>query len=132
MANGKSGRPPKFESPKILGEQIEEYFSLCTNEKKIPTITGLAFFLGTTRKTLLDYECCDSSNMLKGFDDNVKADYIHIIKNTKVRIEAGYEQLLFDKNTVVGAIFTLKNNFGWVDKQNIEQTNRTIEVDLVD
>lgn len=132
MANGKSGRPPKFESPKILGEQIEEYFSLCTNEKKIPTITGLAFFLGTTRKTLLDYECCDSSNMLKGFDDNVKADYIHIIKNAKVRIEAGYEQLLFDKNTVVGAIFTLKNNFGWVDKQNIEQTNRTIEVDLVD
>lgn len=132
MANGKSGRPPKFESPKILGEQIEEYFSLCTNEKKIATITGLACFLGTTRKTLLDYECCDSSNMLKGFDDNVKADYIRIIKNAKARIEAGYEQLLFDKNTVVGAIFTLKNNFGWVDKQNIEQTNRTIEVTLIE
>lgn len=131
MANGKSGRPPKFESPKILGEQIEEYFSLCTNKKKIPTITGLAFFLGTTRKTLLDYECCDSSNMLKGFDDNVKADYIHIIKNAKARIEAGYEQLLFDKNTVVGAIFTLKNNFGWVDKQKVERVN-SIEVVLED
>lgn len=132
MANGKSGRPPKFESPNILGEQIEEYFSLCTNEKKIPTITGLAYFLGTTRKTLLDYENCDSSNMLKGFNENIKSDYIHIIKNAKARIESGYEQLLFDKNTVVGAIFTLKNNFGWVDKQNIEQTNRTIEVNLVD
>lgn len=131
MANGKSGRPPKFESPKILGAQIEEYFSLCTNEKKIPTITGLAFFLGTTRKTLLDYECCDSSNMLKGFDDNVKADYIRIIKNAKARIEAGYEQLLFDKNTVVGAIFTLKNNFGWVDKQKVERVN-SIEVVLED
>lgn len=132
MADSKSGRPPKFESPKILEKQIEEYFLLCTNEKKIPTITGLACFLETTRKTLLDYEKCDSSNMLKGFDDNIKADYIHIIKNAKAKIESGYEQLLFDKNTVVGAIFTLKNNFGWLDKQNIEQTNRTIEVVLED
>lgn len=131
MANGKSGRPPKFESPKILGEQIEEYFSLCTNEKKIATITGLACFLGTTRKTLLDYEHCDSSNMLKSIDDNIRADYIRIIKNAKARIEAGYEQLLFDKNTVVGAIFTLKNNFGWVDKQKIERVN-SIEVVLED
>lgn len=132
MVGNKGGRPTKFKSPENLKNKIEEYFSLCDNNKKIPTITGLAYFLGTTRKTLLEYENSDKNGFLKSLDDDVKLEYISIITKAKARIEAEYEQLLFKGNTVVGAIFTLKNNFGWIDKQDIEQTNKTIDVILIE
>lgn len=132
MSNKKSGRPPKFESPEILENKIEEFFKMCADEKRIPTFTGLAYFLGTTRKTLREYENSDKSGFLKSIDDDTKVKYKHILRKAKARIEAEYEQLLFKGNSVIGAIFTLKNNFGWVDKQEVEQTNKTIEVNLVE
>lgn len=115
-----------------MSERIEEYFSLCEKDKIIPTITGLAYTLNTTRKTLLEYENSNENSRLKGVEDSVKAEYINTIKRAKQRIEMEYEQALFNKNSVVGAIFTLKNNYGWVDKQEIQQTNRIIEVTLED
>lgn len=57
---------------------------------------------------------------------------INSIKRAKQRVESEYEQALFNKNSAVGAIFTLKNNYKWVDKQEVEQTNKTIEVTLED
>ncbi|MDU7363901.1 terminase small subunit [Clostridium sp.] len=128
----KIGRPLKFKTPEELSERIEEYFSLCEKDKIIPTITGLAYTLNTTRKTLLEYENSNENSRLKGVEDSVKAEYINTIKRAKQRIEMEYEQALFNKNSVVGAIFTLKNNYGWVDKQEIQQTNRIIEVTLED
>ena len=70
--------------------------------------------------------------MLKRVDDSAKDRYINTIKRAKARIEMEYEQALFKKNSVVGAIFTLKNNYKWIDKQEVEQTNKTIEVTLMD
>lgn len=128
MANKKSGRPLKFNSPEILENKIKEFFKMCADEKRVPTITGLAYFLDTTRKTLLEYE----NEILKSVSDDMKEEYSDIIKSAKARIELEYEQLLFKGNSVIGAIFTLKNNFGWVDRQEIQQTNKTIEVTLVE
>ena len=62
----------------------------------------------------------------------MKVKYIDTIKRAKARIESGYEQALFNKNSAVGAIFTLKNNYKWVDKQEIVQENRDIKVELTD
>lgn len=131
MIGNKGGRPKKFESPEHLKLQIDEYFSMCDSEKRIPTITGLAYFLDTTRKTLLEYEQGNKNSFLKSISGDIKDEYSQIISMAKARIESEYEQLLFNKNTVVGAIFTLKNNFGWVDKQKIERIN-SIEVILED
>ncbi|MDU4890976.1 MAG: terminase small subunit [Clostridium sp.] len=132
MSKNKVGQPLKFESPEELQERIEEYFIWAKKNKRHITITDLAYYLGTNRTTLLNYENSMENDWLKSVDDDVKVRYVNTIKRAKARIEAEYEQGLFNKNSVVGTIFTLKNNYNWVDKQEIEQTNKTIEVSLED
>jgi hypothetical protein len=132
------GRPLKFKSVEELQEKVDAYFAECDphvidttewvearNEegqlkkdehglnylveithmvktKQIPyTITGLALALDTSRETLLDYE------ERKEFSDTIKW--------AKVKIENYVESKLFENN-VAGAIFNLKNNYGWKDK----------------
>lgn len=84
-----------------------------------PSILGLAKFIGTTRKTLLDYEN--------------KEEFSYTIKSAKERIEQYLEEQLYRKEQVVGIIFNLKNNFGWKDKREIEHeghVNITLEGDV--
>lgn len=128
----KGGRPFKFTDPDKLESQIEDFFVWCKDNNRIPTITGLAVHLDTDRHVLLDYENCleDPSYDKLGYD--VKVRLSTSIKRAKQRVESEYEQALFNRNSAVGAIFTLKNNYKWVDKQEVEQTNKTIEVTLED
>lgn len=130
--NKRMGRPFKFTNPDELDMQIEEFFIDCKENKKIPTVTGLAVYLDTDRLTLLNYENCLDNPAYEELDYDVKVHLINSIKRAKQRVESEYEQALFNKNSAVGAIFTLKNNYKWVDKQEIEQTNKTIEVSLED
>lgn len=131
MAKKKGGRPLKFKTPEELEKRIEEYFKYAKDNMEVPTVSGLAWFLGTNRQCLLRYQEEDN-DLLKSVPDDVKGMFRDTVKQAKARIEAGYEQALFSKNSAVGAIFTLKNNYGWVDKQELEQTNKTIEVTLED
>lgn len=131
MAKKKGGRPLKFKTPEELEKRIEEYFKYAKDNMEVPTVSGLAWFLGTNRQCLLRYQEEDN-DLLKSVPDDVKCMFRDTVKQAKARIEAGYEQALFSKNSAVGAIFTLKNNYGWVDKQEVEQTNKTIEVTLED
>lgn len=126
------GRPFKFTDPKELDIKINNYFVWCKDNNKIPTVTGLAVYLDTDRLTLLNYENCLDNEAYEELDYEVKVNLINSIKRAKQRVESEYEQALFNKNSAVGAIFTLKNNYKWVDKQEIEQTNKTIEVSLED
>lgn len=130
--NKRMGRPFKFTNPDELDMQIEEFFNDCKENKRIPTVTGLAVYLDTDRLTLLNYENCLDNPAYEELDYDVKVHLINSIKRAKQRVESEYEQALFNKNSAVGAIFTLKNNYKWVDKQEIEQTNKTIEVTLED
>lgn len=130
--SNKIGRPLKFKSPEELQKKIDEYYQWAKDNKKHITISGLAWYLGTTRKTLLEYENCDSNDSLKGIEDSVKVEFINAIKRAKARIEMEYEEGLYHKESVVGTIFTLKNNYGYVDKQEIVQENREIKVELTD
>lgn len=131
MAKKKGGRPLKFKTPEELEKRIEEYFKYAKDNMEVPTVSGLAWYLGTNRQCLLRYQEEDN-DLLKSVPDDVKGMFRDTVKQAKARIEAGYEQALFSKNSAVGAIFTLKNNYGWVDKQEVEQTNKTIEVTLED
>ena len=72
------------------------------------TITGLALALGTTRRTLLDYE--ESGE-----------EFSHTIKEAKTKIEHFTEQFLFGPSPT-GTIFNLKNNYGWKDKTETDIT----------
>ncbi|MGN0026957.1 MAG: terminase small subunit [Clostridium sp.] len=131
MAKKKGGRPLKFKTPEELEKRIEEYFKYAKDNMEVPTVSGLAWYLGTNRQCLLRYQEEDN-DLLRSVPDDVKCMFRDTVKQAKARIEAGYEQALFSKNSAVGAIFTLKNNYGWVDKQEVEQTNKTIEVTLED
>ena len=115
----KAGRPLKFKSVKELEEKIDSYFA---DEKNKPwTITDLAFWLDCDRRTLTNYENRDK--------------FFPTIKRAKTKIEADIE-----KNALQGiynptfAIFNMKNNFGWQDKQEVKAEVKTpkIEMEITD
>lgn len=112
-----SGRPLLFESPEEMQKVIDEYFRtdafIEQGENIIfaPTISGLAFALGMSRQTLLNYQNKDL--------------FFGTVKRAKDRVAIALEQKLYG-NTVTGVIFNLKNNFGWTDKT--ESTNTNVEV----
>lgn len=126
------GRPAKYNNAEEMQVIIDEYFKECEESGEVASVTGLAFVLDIDRYTLLRYENNKESDWLKNFDDSVRAEFSATIKRAKRYIESRYEQTLYSPGKTVGAIFTLKNNYNWVDKQEIEQTNKTITVELED
>jgi hypothetical protein len=148
------GRPKKFESVDELEEKIEAYFASCfiasTEEYKAwiepdegeeegsrgrfeygrrplkdaagnqvyeliqqPTITGLAVALDTTRDLLLDYE-----------NKPENAAFSDTIKRAKALIHKYAEDYLHDGKNQTGAIFSLKNNFGWNDRTELDLSTK--------
>lgn len=131
------GRPLKFKTVRELQKKIEEYFLTCWTKKldqfgnpikdketgeqimfqfKPYTITGLAVSLDTTRDTLLDYEDRDK------FSDT--------IKRAKEQCHQYAEEQLYIGKNPTGAIFNLKNNYGWKDKREIEIKDEPDEKEL--
>ncbi len=127
----------KFKTVREIKKKIEEYFLSCWTKKlnmfgnpikdketgkqvmvqfKPYTITGLAVYLDTTRDTLLDYEDRDK------FSDT--------IKKAKEKCHQYAEEQLFMGRNATGAIFNLKNNYGWSDKRVIELKDEPTEEDL--
>jgi hypothetical protein len=123
-------RPLKFKSVEELQEKIDEYFESCFEEqwyenkdgKWVPvldrhcqvvkeqvkpfTITGLALALETTRQGLLNYE--------------EREEFYDTIRAAKTKIESYVEESLWKPKVATGVIFNLKNNFGWVDKSEVD------------
>jgi len=124
------GRPPYYKTADELQDKINEYFNgglkkrtffVGKGENKeaievpIPTISGLAYFLGfESRKSFYDYES--------------REGFLYTIKRARLFIEQEYEEQLQVGNTT-GAIFALKN-MGWIDKTEIESTNTNINQDV--
>lgn len=128
-----TGRPPKYTNPEDMQKIIVEYFEECKAEGKYPTVSMMAFRLGMSRQDLLNYENCFELDRLKQCDESVRQGFVDTIKAAKQYIEGCYEDKLINSpNSPIGTIFTLKNNYNWKDKQEIEQTNKTISVELED
>jgi hypothetical protein len=107
------GRPQKFDDPIAFREQLEEYFEKCQTTDLLPTITGLAVHLGTDRKTLYNYKSKDTFSPL--------------IKEALTRCENTIEQLaLQGKLNPAMSIFSLKNNYGWVDKTEVDNKHEVV------
>lgn len=111
------GRPLKFKSPKEIEDKANEYFKECDEKGKPYTITGLAIALDTDRITLIRYED--------------KEEFSNTIKKIKQRVENYAEEKLFNGGNTAGVIFNLKNNYGWVDKQEVD-SNVTLKEIVVE
>lgn len=131
-------RPLKFQSVEELQDKVEAYFASCNDyvrgakgnrikdavsgeylmyQVKVPTITGLAVFLDTSRETLLDYE--NELHKNKDMPEEIQHGFSGTIKKAKLRIYDATEQQLY-RGKPTGAIFSLKNNYGWEDKTKVE------------
>lgn len=120
------GRPPKYKNKEELQEAIDKYFKSCyapLEEGQDPdsyrealrplTIGGLAVSIGMCRDSLLRY----------GKND----EFYDTIKKAKDIVHAWAEERLFAGGQVAGCIFNLKNNYGWVDKTEVDK-NTTLKV----
>ena len=104
-----NGRPLKFESAKEIQLLADEYFKKCDIEEEPYTITGLALALDTDRQTLVNYE--------------KREEFFDTIKRIKLKVENYAEKLLLSgKGNATGVIFSMKNNYGWKDKTEVENT----------
>ena len=124
-----NGRPAIFETPEDLQGKIDTYIIDCPDtqtcytsdgaefEKKIPTISGMAYYLGfQDRQSMYDYEKKDDR-------------FSCIVKRARLYMEKHYEQLTQGKSPT-GAIFALKN-MGWKDKSEIEhEVKKTPDVNI--
>lgn len=111
---GLDGRKPRMEYQTVIENgrvQYDEHIKMVKKKAVVPTVSGLAYHLETTRRTLLDYEATD--------------EYFHTIKRAKQFIEAANEAILVNGGVVpAGVIFNLKNNWGWVDKSEVSVTDK--------
>jgi hypothetical protein len=109
----KGGRPPFYKTATELEEKINEYFDWLVDKETglsdIPTITGLALYLGFN----------DTDSL---FDQQKRSqEFSGVVKRAKKIVEAYHEKRL-SGTTPTGSIFWLKN-FGWKDQVNIDHTN---------
>jgi hypothetical protein len=130
------GRPMKFDNAEDLAAAINEYFDYCDNRiKEIHTkdgetvaivhpapytMSGLANRLGMDRDTLINY--------------SHKENFSALVKAARNRVHEDVERRLMETTNQSGAIFNLKNNFGWRDKteQDITSDGKAIAPILVE
>jgi hypothetical protein len=128
-----AGQPMKYQTVEALEAAINEYFDYCDNRiqqvysakqdavieivNPAPyTMSGLALSMGIDRGTLLNYSKNDK--------------FFSTIKAARERVHADVEQRLLGTSNQTGAIFSLKNNFGWHDKteQDITSGGQPIQI----
>ena len=117
------GRPNKFQDIDAFTEEIERYFKKCDQEERPYTVTGLAAALDTDRSVIIDVE-----NGKNGYNQQ----FSHAIKSAKRKILSQQEErLVSGKCNPAGLIFSMKNNYGWRDKVDLDVDQRnsgTIEI----
>lgn len=114
------GRPRKLQDIADFEAEIEAYFAGRDAAGKPYTMHGLARHLDCSRNTLLRYE-----------EYNDAAPFCRAIKRARERVAEWTEDRLHTKGYhPAGAIFSLKNNFGWQDVQHVETESRSIVIGL--
>jgi hypothetical protein len=109
----KGGRPLKYKTVNELQVLIDAYFARQKDEGRPLTVTGLAMALDMDRSQLIEY--------------GDRSEFSNAIKEAKRIVQEFSEETLYTARNPVGAIFNLKNNWGWKDKQEIQQ-NITVDV----
>jgi hypothetical protein len=105
---------PMYQSAEAMEFAIDAYFIRIEEEKRPPTLAGLALALGFK-----------STKSLKAYEDKGD-DYAHVVEVARTRVEEWKNELLLKGGTQTsGVIFDLKNNHGWAEKTQSTQTMET-------
>lgn len=97
-----AGRPVLYSTAEEMQTIIDAYFADCEAREKPYTISGLAYVLDMSTESLRRY--------------GEKDEFCATVKRAKLKVERYLEERL-DAAACTGAIFNLKNNFGWKDQQ---------------
>lgn len=103
-----------------LKERIDNYFNKCKELDEPLTLTGLCLELGVSRQTLCNYE--NRVTTFVGMSDEEIEEFLYTIKRAKLKIENYAEKQLFSGKNPAGIIFNLKNNYGWKDVQEVNNS----------
>lgn len=124
------GRPLKYKTVEELQSAVDAYFNECDphlakrmvevgtkndgepmfglrdvmTDQRPYTMSGLAHALKISRQTLLDY--------------GEREEFLDTLGDAKERVHRFTEEQLFSKSAT-GAVFSLKNNWGWKDRQEL-------------
>jgi hypothetical protein len=142
VEKNKGGRPLKFKTVDELNQAVSAYFDMCDphteqrvveagvnergetifnkravlTEQQPYTVSGLARALGISRQTLLDYGKRD--------------EFLDTLEAARDRCHEFAEKQLYGKASS-GAAFSLKNNWGWRDRQEIDHTTKNQPIPLL-
>lgn len=106
---GVGGRPPAFNNVDELNKDVSDFLNLCQKTTTIPTIMGLATWLGCSRDTLYAHA------------NDPRSPYSYTIKNFIDLCHLSLENGTIDgKVNPVTYIFMGKNYFGLSDSKDIK------------
>lgn len=105
----------KTYSPNQLLRAVNNYFSICEEEGRVPTMTGLSLHLGVNRVTMYEW----------GRDE----EYAEILEAARDCMKTWCAEEVWDAQGVAaGKIAFMKNVFGWSEK--IEQETRSVNLQM--
>lgn len=107
------GRPRLYNSAEEVQEIVDAYFAEIGDE--IPTMAGLALALGMCTETLRNY--------------GKREEFFGTIKKARQKVENAWESALIRGGS--GPIFWLKNNAGWKDKSEVDNTNKNENIHTI-
>ena len=112
-----------------IENKINDYFNYCNENSKPFTMSGLALFLDCSRTTLYNYD--KELIKFKDISEDDKLRILNAVKRAKRMVEAYQEEQLFIGKSPVGTIFSLKNNFNWMDAQEINNNTNISAVNPI-
>lgn len=107
-------------SVKRLEERIQAYFGDCREKEKMPTVTGLALYLGLEGR--------DELETLAGGDHKQGA----ALRRARSQVEEETLQAACRRDTATGAKFLLQSGFGYADKRELDVSGGEITVHLTE
>jgi len=98
-----------YKDARQLKKAINRYFRYADKKERLYTVPGLCHYLGFCARTAL-------------WKLGEKREFRNTVSRARLIIEAQRNQGLLTAKSSRGHEFDLKNNFGWVERQEIEQT----------
>lgn len=134
--NFKPGRPLKIETSEELIKLFESYVSNCFINAK----DDLGKIYQKQIKPLTIVGFCNSINIhrdtFRDWMENREVNFSATCKQIKQTVEEYVVDELFTSPRTVALMFILKNNFNWIDKQEIEtkntNVNKTLPINFID